>query len=148
MPTYAFKCRKCEKPFEKLADTHLHRHEPHAPETSAHQREAHQSGDQEIDIATTGSRLRHVFSGEQIASPRGPLEEIADPIPRQHALGSRGIKVVADRRHHGFVTVDNRFVSLDDQIACVERELAMRGRVYPRWVAQGKLTQSAADLEL
>jgi len=33
-------------------------------------------------------------------------------------------------------------------IACVERELGFRGRVYPRWVASGKLTQSASDLEM
>lgn len=39
-------------------------------------------------------------------------------------------------------------VTVAEMIACVERELAMRGRVYPRWVTQGKLTQSAADLEL
>lgn len=39
-------------------------------------------------------------------------------------------------------------VQLTDQIACVERELKMRARVYPRWVKQGKLTEAAADLEM
>ena len=39
-------------------------------------------------------------------------------------------------------------VQLADQIACVERELKMRRRVYPRWVTQGKLTEAAADLEM
>lgn len=39
-------------------------------------------------------------------------------------------------------------VQLTDQIACVERELKMRRRVYPRWVSQGKLQQVGADLEL
>jgi hypothetical protein len=39
-------------------------------------------------------------------------------------------------------------VSLPDQIACVEREIRMRERVYPRWVAIGKLTQDAADREI
>lgn len=34
------------------------------------------------------------------------------------------------------------------QIACVEREIAMRHRVYPRWVAAGKLTQAKADAEI
>lgn len=39
-------------------------------------------------------------------------------------------------------------VTIAEQISCVDRELAMRGRVYPRWVAQGKLTESAAGLEM
>lgn len=39
-------------------------------------------------------------------------------------------------------------VQLTDQIACVEREIKMRGRVYPRWVLQGKLTKAAADAEM
>lgn len=38
--------------------------------------------------------------------------------------------------------------TIAEQIAAVERELRMRGRVYPRWVAQGKLTKAAADLEI
>lgn len=39
-------------------------------------------------------------------------------------------------------------MSLEDQIACVERELAFRARVYPRWVADRKLLQATADLEM
>lgn len=39
-------------------------------------------------------------------------------------------------------------VPLEDQIACVERELAMRRNVYPRWVKQGKLSQTNADIEM
>lgn len=35
-----------------------------------------------------------------------------------------------------------------EQIACVEREIAMRERVYPRWVADHKMTQKKADQEL
>lgn len=38
--------------------------------------------------------------------------------------------------------------TIAEQIACVERELGMRGRVYPRWVANGKLNKAAADLEI
>lgn len=30
---------------------------------------------------------------------------------------------------------------------CAERELNMRKRVYPRWVAQSKMTQASADKE-
>lgn len=39
-------------------------------------------------------------------------------------------------------------VSLEDQLACVEREIGFRERTYPRHVKLGKLTQAAADLEL
>lgn len=39
-------------------------------------------------------------------------------------------------------------VTIAEQVACVDRELGMRARVYPRWVKAGKLTQAAADLEM
>ena len=38
-------------------------------------------------------------------------------------------------------------VSYADQVACVERELAMRRRAYPRWVEAGKMTKAKADAE-
>lgn len=38
-------------------------------------------------------------------------------------------------------------VSLDDQIACAKRELAMRRRAYARWVDQGRMTKADADRE-
>lgn len=38
--------------------------------------------------------------------------------------------------------------NLADQIACVEREIVMRERVYPRRVGDGKMRQEAADREL
>jgi hypothetical protein len=37
---------------------------------------------------------------------------------------------------------------LSEQIACVERELAMRQRVYPRQVAAGKMTEAKAQHEI
>jgi hypothetical protein len=37
---------------------------------------------------------------------------------------------------------------LSDLVACVDRELKMRRQVYPRWVAQGKLTEALAAREL
>lgn len=45
---------------------------------------------------------------------------------------------------------EDREVTLDEQIQCVERELAMRRRVYPRWVnsPRPKLTREAADREI
>jgi hypothetical protein len=39
-------------------------------------------------------------------------------------------------------------VSIDDQIKCVQREIGMRERVYPRWVEQKKMTQEKADYEI
>lgn len=38
--------------------------------------------------------------------------------------------------------------NLVEQIAEVRREIAMRERVYPRFVANGKLTQAKADRAL
>lgn len=39
-------------------------------------------------------------------------------------------------------------MTLDQQIACVQREIKMRERVYPRFVATKKMTQEAADREI
>lgn len=39
-------------------------------------------------------------------------------------------------------------VSLDRQIECVEREIRLRGRVYPRWIKAGKLNADAAQEEM
>ena len=38
--------------------------------------------------------------------------------------------------------------TLDDEIACVRREIQYRERVYPRWVAEGKMKPDAADRQL
>jgi hypothetical protein len=38
--------------------------------------------------------------------------------------------------------------TLQHQILCVEREIAMRRRVYPRWVQAARMTKNAADYEL
>lgn len=43
---------------------------------------------------------------------------------------------------------DNQHIPLTDQIACVEREIAMREKVYPRRVAANRMTQQTADLQL
>ena len=39
-------------------------------------------------------------------------------------------------------------MTLDEQIKCVGREIGMRKNVYPRWVANGKMTQAKADHEI
>jgi hypothetical protein len=38
--------------------------------------------------------------------------------------------------------------TLSRQIACIERELAIRVRVFPAWVRSGRIQQSQADDEL
>ncbi len=35
-----------------------------------------------------------------------------------------------------------------DKFECALREATLRGRVYPRWVAAGKITKEKADCEL
>lgn len=44
--------------------------------------------------------------------------------------------------------VDCAPVSIESQIECVKREIGMREHVYPRRVADQKMTQSLADREL
>lgn len=39
-------------------------------------------------------------------------------------------------------------VPIEHQVACVQREISMRERVYPRWVADHRMTQKKADEEL
>lgn len=39
-------------------------------------------------------------------------------------------------------------MTLDQQIAAVSREIALREGVYPKWVAAGKMKQEKADHEL
>ena len=37
---------------------------------------------------------------------------------------------------------------IEAQYACVEREIRMRQKVYPRWVEKGRMTQQESDYEL
>lgn len=39
-------------------------------------------------------------------------------------------------------------VSAHDKWKCCERELAMRKRVYPKWIASGKMTHREARYEI
>lgn len=39
-------------------------------------------------------------------------------------------------------------ITLEQMIACVRREIAMRKRVYPRWVADGRMARDAAEREI
>jgi hypothetical protein len=39
-------------------------------------------------------------------------------------------------------------MSLQTQISCVRREIAIRKNVYPKWVATGKMRQGEADFEI
>lgn len=38
--------------------------------------------------------------------------------------------------------------SLQDMLGCARRELGMRRKVYPRWVAKGTMTRGAAEREI
>lgn len=38
--------------------------------------------------------------------------------------------------------------SIEEQIACVKREIGLRERLYPRWVAMRKMSQTKADEEI
>ena len=38
--------------------------------------------------------------------------------------------------------------TLDEMVACAERELAMRERVYPKWVESGRMKAEEADQEI
>lgn len=47
------------------------------------------------------------------------------------------------------MTVSQKTIQqLTDELACLERELALRRNVYPKWVATGKMTQEKADYEI
>ncbi len=37
--------------------------------------------------------------------------------------------------------------SLEDMLGCARRELKMRRRAYPRWIALGKMTAEEAERE-
>lgn len=39
-------------------------------------------------------------------------------------------------------------VTIEEQVACVERELRMRRNAYPRWIQAGKMTQAKAYAEI
>jgi hypothetical protein len=39
---------------------------------------------------------------------------------------------------------DARRIPLEEQIACVKRELMLRRRNYPKWIAAGTMTQQRA----
>ncbi len=39
-------------------------------------------------------------------------------------------------------------ISIEDQIKCVEREIGMRQRAYPRWVKAGTMNEGTATKEI
>lgn len=39
-------------------------------------------------------------------------------------------------------------ITLEQQIACARREVAMRRNVYPKWVKSGRMKQEQADHEI
>lgn len=39
-------------------------------------------------------------------------------------------------------------ISITDQIGCIDREIGIRERVYPRWILNKKMTRDQAELEM
>lgn len=39
-------------------------------------------------------------------------------------------------------------MTFDQQIKCIERELAFRRRCYPKWIQDGRIKQLEADYEI
>ena len=39
-------------------------------------------------------------------------------------------------------------VTLENQIRCVQREIGLRERVYPKWVRDGKMKERVAQYEI
>ena len=39
-------------------------------------------------------------------------------------------------------------ITADDKFTCAEREVKMRKKVYPRWVADGRMSEGKAALEI
>lgn len=48
----------------------------------------------------------------------------------------------------GLFTDDQAPIPLAAQIECVEREIKLRERVYPRWIVGARITQDKADREI
>lgn len=48
----------------------------------------------------------------------------------------------------GYYTTNDAVVSLEQQKACLAREAKLRGRVYPRWVEEGRMTAEKAQYEI
>jgi hypothetical protein len=40
------------------------------------------------------------------------------------------------------------YFTITNKLACLERELKMRRKVYPRWITQGKMDPSKAQHEI
>jgi hypothetical protein len=43
---------------------------------------------------------------------------------------------------------ESRCFTLDEQIRCVRRELALRKNVYPKWIESGRMKPEVADHEI
>lgn len=38
--------------------------------------------------------------------------------------------------------------TIEEKLACVEREIKMRNRVYPRWIQEGRMAEEKAKFEI
>ena len=46
------------------------------------------------------------------------------------------------------IKIAAKAITLDQQIACLRREIAMRKNVYPKWIENKRMKQTQADHEL
>jgi hypothetical protein len=44
--------------------------------------------------------------------------------------------------------MSDSLITFDDMITCVRRELALRKRVYPKWVVEERMSQAKAQHEI
>lgn len=44
--------------------------------------------------------------------------------------------------------IADAMTKINGQIACVKREIAMRERVYPKWIAAGRMKAEMAEREI
>lgn len=78
-----------------------------------------------------------------------PLEDGA-VIRRRRACPTCGKRFTSHERRVDEDGLTDEFpvFTLAEQIACVEREIAMRRRVYPRWVGAKRMTAAKAAAEI
>lgn len=94
------------------------------------------------------NRVREELVEERLLTPQPRITAgTAAPAWYNRPCG----RVQALRRAHGIEAMTDLFpaeTGLAAQIACVKREIAMRRRVYPRWIETGRMTASAVQREI
>jgi signal recognition particle subunit SEC65 len=63
-------------------------------------------------------------------------------------LASRPFYFPKEQAVNDLFPEEGRMKDLRDQLRCVNREINMRTKVYPKWVERGSMTQKKADEEI